>query len=129
MTPSARSAMTHWASTPMFLDLTVGIAAEQMQEILPHYPHPSDQPIAICVNGYRWFGSEMEALADAIHRAARRPHLHHLSLAGADWEVERNKEGLWAVPGRCSPKSRNERVLDSLGTDTALFRTTDSATA
>jgi hypothetical protein len=129
MPPRARSVMVHWSSAPTFLDPTVGIAGEQMQEILPHYPHPSDQPIAICVNGYRWFASEVEALADAIHRAARRPNLHHLSLAGPDWEVEKNRDGLWAVPGHCSPQSPTSAFSTVGGADTALVQSKGSAIA
>jgi hypothetical protein len=119
MTPGALSAMAHWAALPSFRHLTVGAAQQQLQEILPRYPQPADQPLAICVNGYRWFGSEMEALADAIHRAARRPHLHYVSLSGEDWAAEQNREGLWALPSRCSPRSQNERVAGILSAATA----------
>jgi hypothetical protein len=110
MTPGAVRILDHWASSPDFRALTVAEAAAQLQEVLPHYPHPNDQPVAICVNGYRWFVHEMEAVADAIYRASRRPHELGETLAGADWDADVNEQGLWALPGRCSRRTHNERV-------------------
>jgi len=112
MTPGAVRILDHWAATPNFRTLTVAEAAAGLQELLPQYPGPNDQPAAICVNGYRWFVHEMEAVADAIYRASRRPHQLDETLAGADWDADVNDQGLWALPGRCSRRSHNERVRD-----------------
>ncbi|WP_419403778.1 hypothetical protein [Stenotrophomonas rhizophila] len=106
MTPGAISMLDRWAKSPGFRDLTIDEAAEQLEQLVPQYPHPADQPVEICVNGYRWFGSEMEAVADAIHRAARRPHGADETLAGPDWNSDISYAGLWALPGRCKRVSR-----------------------
>lgn len=113
MTPGAERILDHWAAAPDFRQITVREAARQLQELVPSYPHPSDHPVAICVNGYRWFGSEMEAVADAIHRAARRPHGLDETLATPEWDVELNEDGLWSVPGTCLARSYNERVRET----------------
>jgi len=108
MTPGAVRILDHWAATPGFRDLTVREAAVKLQEVLPHYPHPDDQPVAICVNGYRWFTEEMEAVADAIYRASRRPHLLDGTLSGSDWNSDRNADGLWSLPNRCTLRPQGD---------------------
>lgn len=116
MTPGAISKLDRWAATPGFRDLTIDDAATQLQELVPHYPHPADNPVEICVNGYRWFASEMEAVADAIYRSHRRPHGTAETLAGADWDCDVSAAGLWAIPGRCTAlagrPTRLERTED-----------------
>lgn len=106
MTPGAISKLDRWAATPGFRDLTIDEAAAQLQELVPHYPHPADHPVEICVNGYRWFATEMEAVADAIYRSCRRPYGPSETLAGPDWNCDVNREGLWAIPGRCGLTGR-----------------------
>lgn len=101
MTPGAVSKLDKWAATPGFRQLTIDEAAAQLQELVPHYPHPADHPVEICVNGYRWFATEMEAVADAIYRSSRRPHGTAETLAGEDWNCDVSSAGLWAIPGRC----------------------------
>jgi hypothetical protein len=101
MTPGAISKLDRWAATPGFRDLTIDDAAAQLQDLAPQYPHPADNPVEICVNGYRWFGTEMEAVADAIYRSSRRPHGAAETLAGPDWDCDVSRDGLWAIPGRC----------------------------
>jgi len=113
MTPGAVLLLDHWAANPRFRELTVGEASRQLQDLLPSYPHPTDQPMAICVNGYRWFRSEMEAVADAVYRAARRPHRLDETLATPDWDVELNEEGMWCVPGKCRARSYNVRLRET----------------
>ncbi len=112
MTPGAVLLLDHWAAHSGFRQLTFREAAKQLNALLPGYPQPSDQPVAICVNGYRWFGSEMEAVADAVRRATRRTASLGENLAGSDWDVELNEEGLWSVPGRCLGRSRNHHARD-----------------
>ncbi len=102
MTPGAVRILDNWAATPGFRDLSVREAAAKLQEVLPRYPFPDDQPVKICVNGYRWFAEEMEAVADAIYRASRRPYLLDETLAGSEWDSDRNAEGLWSLPNRCA---------------------------
>jgi hypothetical protein len=116
MTPGAERILDHWAAAPDFRQITVREAARQLQELVPSYPDPSDHPVAICVNGYRWFGSEMEAVADAIYRTARRPHQLDETLAGPHWDVERDDEGRWSVPGMCLARVHAERASDRLHT-------------
>lgn len=101
MTPGAINKLDRWAATPHFRELTIDQAAAELQELVPHYPHPGDHPVEICVNGYRWFATEMEAVADAIHRSYRRPHAPSETLATSDWDCDVNRDGLWAIPGRC----------------------------
>lgn len=101
MTPGAISKLDRWAATPGFRDLTIDDAAAQLQDLAPQYPHPADNPVEICVNGYRWFGTEMEAVADAIYRSSRRPHGAAETLAGPDWDCDVSRDGLWAITGRC----------------------------
>lgn len=101
VTPDTARLLEDWLNGPGFRALSVGEALSQLRTIAPHYPHPAaDQPIAICVNGLRWFSTEVEAVADAIFRSARRPHSLGSTLAGPDWRSEQNGDGLWAVPGR-----------------------------
>lgn len=100
MTPDTAQLVEAWINAPEFRELTARQALAQLQEIAPHYPHPAaDQPVAICVNGLRWFGSEVEAVADAVFRASRRPHSLGSTLDGPIWHSEQNSDGLWAVPG------------------------------
>ena len=101
MTPGTVLLLDHWAAVPGFRHLTVAEARSKLEELLPRYPHPNDQPAAICEQGIRWFPTEMEAVADAIHRASRRPHSYDTTLSGPDWNSYRNEAGLWALPGRC----------------------------
>jgi hypothetical protein len=101
MTLDSIGILDRWAASPGFRSFTVDEAAMWLRDLLPHYPHPADQPVEICVNGYRWFGSEMEAVADAIYRASRRPHAPGETLSGSDWDSQVSRAGLWAVPGRC----------------------------
>lgn len=102
MTPGTVLLLDHWAAAPGFRHLTVAEAASKLGELLPRYPHPGDQPVAICDQGIRWFQTEMEAVADAINRASRRPHSREKTLSGPDWNSYRNAAGLWALPGRCA---------------------------
>ena len=106
MTPGAISKLDRWAATPGFRDLTIDEAAAELQDIVPHYPHPDDHPLKTCVNGYRWFATEMEAVADAIYRSSRRMHGASESLASTDWDCDVSPEGLWAIPGRCRSAGR-----------------------
>lgn len=103
MTPGTVLLLDHWAAAPGFRELAVVDAASKLGELLPFYPNPGDQPVAICDQGIRWFPTEMEAVADAIYRASRRPHSRDRTLSGADWNSYRNVAGLWALPGRCKP--------------------------
>lgn len=91
--------LDRWASEPGFRRLTVEEAAARLRVLAPNYPGPFDEPVQICVKGGRWFNDEMEAVADAIHRAARRPGRRTETLAGKEWGVDRNGDGLWAVMG------------------------------
>lgn len=101
MTPDTARFLEAWINGPGFRGLTVGEAHSQLRSLAPHYPHPAaDQPTAICVNGLRWFSAEVEAVADAVFRAARRPHSLGSTLAAPEWHGEQNSDGLWAVPGR-----------------------------
>lgn len=111
MTPGAVRILDHWAASPNFRAMTVAEAAAGLQELLPHYPHPNDQPVAICVNGYRWFVHEMEAVADAIYRAAQQPELRLETLAGPDWNSDIGDHGLWALPGRCLARGQGAGML------------------
>ncbi len=105
MTPAVVHQLDQWASMPRFRRLTVRQAAAQLAEILPGYPSPFDQPVEICVNGYRWYRHEMEAVADALQRALRRPKGPSETLEGPDWDVDRNEQGLWCVPGICTRRA------------------------
>ncbi len=109
MTPGAIAVVEAWACSPTFRDITVDDAAAWLREIFPHYPHPGDQPVEICVNGYRWFTTKAEALADAVHRASLRPHDVADTLAGPDWDLEVSGGGLWALPSRCNGAVRSQR--------------------
>lgn len=93
------SRIERWADEPGFRTQTLDHASLTLRTLLPGFPGPADQPCEICVNGYRWFNGEMEAVADAIHRAARRPHAVDATLAGGEWDVDRNPAGLWSVAG------------------------------
>lgn len=99
MMAGALRRLSDWAAQTAFRELTVGEAAQRLQELAPRYPGPFDQPVEICVNGCRWFAEEVEAVADAIHRAGRRPHRAKEPLGGPDWGTLRNAAGLWAVTG------------------------------
>jgi hypothetical protein len=112
MTPDALGILDRWAASPDFRSLTVDEAAMWLRDLLPHYPHPADQPVEICVNGYRWFGSEMEAVADAIYRASRRPHAPGETLTGTEWDSAVSRAGLWAVPRRCVVPVRSVHRLN-----------------
>lgn len=104
MTPGTVLLLDHWAAAPGFRHLSVIDAAAKLQDLLPRYPHPGDQPVAICDQGIRWFSTEMEAVADAILRASRRPHACDASLSGPDWNSYRNAAGLWALPSQSAPQ-------------------------
>lgn len=99
MTPNAVRLLERWTVSPGFGNQSVADAAVGLGKLLPHYPHPDDQPVEICHNGYRWFREEMEAIADAIYRDARRPGASTRSLTGSGWARKRNSSGLWAIPG------------------------------
>lgn len=109
MQTSWLSRMERWADEPGFRTQTLDDARAALRELLPAFPAPGDQPREICVNGYRWFNGEMEAVADAIHRASRRPHAVAATLEGADWNVDRNAAGLWAIPGSSRVQVRDTR--------------------
>lgn len=114
MTPGAVVILDLWAASPGFREISIREAAAKLQDLIPRYPHPGDQPVEICVNGYRWFDTEMEAVADAIYRAARRPHNLDSTLVGSDWDVDRNERGLWAIPGRCPTRGASKRECASV---------------
>lgn len=97
MTPASLRLLNQWASTEGFGRQTAAEAAVRLAELLPHYPHPSEQPVEICANGYRWFTHEMEAVADALHRQHKRPLRQGSTMASPDWITEANRDGLWAV--------------------------------
>ena len=118
MTPGAISKLDRWAAAPAFRELTIDQAATQLQELVPQYPHPADHPVEICVDGYRWFSTEMEAVADAIYRSCRRPHGPSETLVGQDWNCDVNREGLWAIPGRCRLPARPPALPAVAGTPT-----------
>jgi hypothetical protein len=86
MQTSWLSRIERWADEPGFRNQTLDHASSALHELLPAFPAPSDQPTEICVNGFRWFNGEMEAVADAIHAA-----------------------GLWAVPGCSRLQTRDTR--------------------
>lgn len=65
-----------------------------LADLLPHYPHPNDQPIEICSKGYRWFREEMKAVADAIYRGSKTPHPVEDTRQGADWNADIGSNGL-----------------------------------
>jgi hypothetical protein len=109
MQTSWLSRIERWADEPGFRNQTLDHASSALHELLPGFPAPSDQPTEICVNGFRWFNGEMEAVADAIHRASRRPHSVTTTLQGAEWNVDRNAAGLWAVPGCSRLQTRDTR--------------------
>lgn len=99
MTPNALRTMERWTVSPGFRNQSVAEAALGLSKLLPQYPHPNDQPVEICHNGYRWFREEMEAVADAICREGRKPDAGTRSLTGSAWARKRNHSGLWALPG------------------------------
>lgn len=110
MTPGAITVVGAWAASPGFRTLTLDEAAMWLHEIVPQYPHPIDQPVKICANGYRWFPTRAEASADAILRASLRPHSPTDTLAGPDWEAEVSCAGLWAFPGRSRPAAARKEA-------------------
>lgn len=91
--------LERWTVTPGFRSQSVADAAMALAKLLPNYRRPDDQPAEICHKGNRWFREEMEALADAIHREARRPDASTRPMSGSVWARKRNSCGLWAVPG------------------------------
>jgi hypothetical protein len=117
MMAGALTRLSEWTAQPAFRELTVREAAQRLQELAPSYPGPFDQPVEICVNGCRWFAEEVEAVADAIHRAGRRPHRARELLGGPEWGILRNAAGLWAVTGpmagRKSPGCEGSALIQS----------------
>ena len=98
MTPDAVKILERWTGSPGFRNQSVADAALGLSKLLPQYPHPDDQPVEICRNGYRWFRDEMEAIADAVYREARKPNASSRSLTGSGWARKQNHSGLWALP-------------------------------
>lgn len=111
MTPDSISRLEHWISGPSFRALTVDQAAAKLALEAPHYPHPADQPIEICANGHRWFGTEAEALADAIFRSRRLLHGPGETMAAAEWGSAINHTGLWAIPGQGRAAALGRRAV------------------
>lgn len=99
MPPNEVRVLERWTVSPGFSSQSVAEAALGLAQLLPHHPQPDDHPLEICHEGYRWFRQEMEAVADAIHREARRPDATTKPLTGAAWARRRNRSGLWAIPG------------------------------
>ena len=91
--------LERWTVSPGFRNQSVADAGLALGQLLPHYPHPDDQPVEICHEGHRWFREEMEAVADAIFREARKPGASTRPLTGSVWARKRNSSGLWALPG------------------------------
>lgn len=98
----ALSRLRDWAAQPLFRKLTVREASQRLRELAPGYPGTFDQPVEICVNGGRWFAEEVEALADATHRAGKRPHRAGERIDGPEWALVCNRSGLWAMTGPAS---------------------------
>jgi len=109
MMAGALRRLSDWTAQTAFRELTVREAAQRLQELAPSYPGPFDQPVEICVNGCRWFAEEVEAVADAIHRAGRRPHRAKEPLGGPEWGTLRNAAGLWAVTGPMAGRQSQDR--------------------
>lgn len=114
MMAGALRRLLDWTAQPAFRELTVREAALHLQELAPSYPGPFDQPVEICVNGCRWFAEEVEAVADAIHRAGRRPHRARELLGGPEWGILRNAAGLWAVTGPMAGRKSQYREGSAL---------------
>lgn len=91
--------LERWTVAPGFRSQSVAEAALALAKLLPNYPGPDDQPEEICHKGNRWFREEMEAVADAIYREARRPDASTRPMTGSAWARKRNSSGLWALPG------------------------------
>lgn len=106
--------MERLADDSGFRSQTLNQAAAQLREMLPAFPAPCDQPVAICRKGFRWFDSEMEAVADAIHRGGSSPHDWAATLSGPDWDVDRNLQGQWCVPGRCRARTARRASWEAL---------------
>ena len=106
--------LSDWTAQAAFRELTVREAAQRLQELAPSYPGPFDQPVEICVNGCRWFAGEVEAVADAIHRAGRRPHRARELLGDPEWGISRNAAGLWAVTGPMTGRKSQDREGSAL---------------
>jgi len=114
MMAGALRRLSDWTAQAAFRELTVREAAQRLQELAPSYPGPFDQPVEICVNGCRWFAGEVEAVADAIHRAGRRPHRARELLGDPEWGISRNAAGLWAVTGPMTGRKSQDREGSAL---------------
>lgn len=113
--------LQEWMDTPGFRQQTIDAAAAHLKLMLPAYPLPSNAPVAICAIGLRWFMTPMEAIADAVYRSKISPHAPEDSIAGADWHLIQNPEGLWSVPGRCAlPRGRAELVGEQRGREAVV---------
>lgn len=105
-----REVLHRWQQEPGFRRLALRDAVAKQQMLLPAYPGVCDQASAICSLGYRWFATEAEAIADAIHRASSVEPDLNCTLEGEEWSPRCGPGGRWSVPGR--PWSRALVVVD-----------------
>lgn len=84
-----------------FAGLNLRQAALLLHEVAGDYRLRPGEGAVIGSDGVRWFEGRMDAVADGIWRAARRPELVVLAWREAVPCPQQNAHGWWGIPELC----------------------------
>lgn len=100
MTPSQQDDLFRWITCDAFSAQTLQQAADRLAALAPDYAEYPFRPVAVGIDGTRWFKQREQAIADAVWRATRRLFDPDETLTGRRWAVACNEDCLWAVGWR-----------------------------